>query len=318
MPVKKKIAAKSKSAPKSKSALKKKPMIKAASAKKTPTKKTPAKKKAALKKAPVKKTPAKKTPAKKTPTRSVDVASNEALRALPRDYAEAPDMPIGVALAEFASLYRLARTVGKQLEKVGISAQQGQSLGRFVTRLKALEAAWQRARAGVWLGAGERQKRADAEALNKQLLAGGRWALRRDAEAQAELSRIAEGAGLDDTIADLRELAAFWAVRTSALKYTDITAKDLTRAKSLADVLELAAAKETDSLTAAAALDLRNRCFWAADEICIELREAGRYAFRLDPKIAAKFSSRYRTTIKRRSRQKPKNDQPPAPAPLAS
>lgn len=294
MPIKKKVASKSRPQSRPRSAGKDR---------------TPAKK-ASTKKAPVKKTPARKAPA---PDRSVDVTSSEALRALPPEYGDAPDMPVGVALVELASLHRLARSVGKRLERVGISAQRRESLGRFVTRLRALEAAWQRARTGVWLGAGERQKLADAEALNKKLLAGGRWALRRDAEALAELSRIAEGAGLYDTIADLRELAAFWARRTSALKHTDITARDLTRAVALADVLELCAAKETGSLTAAAALDLRNRCFWAADEVCIELREAGRYAFRLEPKIAAKFSSRYRASIKRRTRQKAKSLQPPAP-----
>jgi hypothetical protein len=84
------------------------------------------------------------------------------------------------------------------------------------------------------------------------------------------------------------------------------------RANQLADKLEAAAAKEQSSLTAAEALDLRNRCFWAADELAREVREAGRYAFRLQPKIAAQFTARYRTTIQRRSRAKTK---PPEPTP---
>lgn len=326
MPIKKKMTAKSQS--KNKAKVKAKTRVKAKPAAKVKAKpgakvkaKTKVKAKPAAKtqsavkkKAPAKAVKASKKQAAARP-RSADPASNEALRALPADYGDAPDMPVGVAVAEFAALHRLARTVAAPLEKVGITAQQRDTLGRLVTRLKSLEAAWQRARASVRLGAGERQKLADAEALNKQLLAGGRWALRKDAAAQAELSRIAEGAGLVDTIADLRELVTFWSRRASAMKYTDITSRDLTRASSLADVLEDAAAKETDSLDAATKLNLRNRCFWAADELCRELREAGRYAFRLEPKIAAKFTSRYRISANRRTRQKPKNEQPATPAP---
>ena len=63
---------------------------------------------------------------------------------------------------------------------------------------------------------------------------------------------------------------------------------------ALADALEPAAEKEDKDVDAAAALELRNRCFWSADKLAKEIREGGRYAFRLQPKIAAKFVSRYR------------------------
>lgn len=248
---------------------------------------------------------------------AADPTSDAALLALSADYAGAPDIPVKVAQEELASLARLAKTAAGPLAKVGITAAQIETLQRFASRLGSLENAWQRARTGVTLTAVERRRLVEAEALDKQLLAGGRWALRKDAAAQAELGRIAEGSGLVDTIQDLRELVEFWTAHREALACTDITAKDLARATELAAALATAAAKEDANLQSGAALELRNRCFWAAAELAKEIREGGRYAYRLQPKTAAKFTSRYRAALSRRSRSKPKDDKPQAPPPAA-
>ena len=252
-----------------------------------------------------------------TSSAAADPTSDAALLALSADYAGGPDMPVKVAQEELASLARLGKTAAGPLAKVGIAAAQIETLQRFATRLGSLETAWQRARTGVTLTAVERRRLVEAEELDKQLLAGGRWALRKDSEAQAELGRIAEGSGLADTIQDLRALVEFWTTHREALPLTDITAKDLARATELAAALSTAAAKEDASVQAGAAQELRNRCFWAADELAREIREGGRYAYRLQPKTAAKFTSRYRATVGRRWRNKPKDATPPAPPPTA-
>jgi len=67
------------------------------------------------------------------------------------------------------------------------------------------------------------------------------------------------------------------------------------------------------------ALDLRNRAFWAAHELAQDLREGGRYAYAANPKLAAKFTSRYRTTAVKRTRgtkkkQSKRTATPPAEA----
>lgn len=248
---------------------------------------------------------------------AADLSSDEALRALPADYAASPDMPVKLAQQELGSLARLAKTAAGPLAKVGITAAQTEQLRRFATRLGSLENAWQRARSGVATTAIERRRLAEAEELDRQLLAGGRWACRKDPEALVELGRIAEGSGLTDTIQDLRDLVAFWEEHRGELGATDIKARDLARATELADTLAAAAEKETASLTASAAQELRNRCFWAADDLAKEIREGGRYAYRLQPKTAAKFTSRYRAAQDRRARRKSANAQPPAPPPAA-
>lgn len=240
-----------------------------------------------------------------------DPTTDEALRALGVEFASSPDMPVAVAVDELSSLARLAKTRGEALAKIGLSAATLDTLSRFSSRLKALEAAWQKARDTVKFNAAERRLVAEAEALDAKLLAGGRWACRDSASDQQELSRIAEGADLADTIQDLRDLAAFWADRAAELAHTDITPRDLARAIALADKLDLAAQKEARDVAAATTHDLRNRCFWAANALATTVREGGRYALRAEPKLAAKFVSRHRTSRVRASRRRAKT--PPAP-----
>ncbi|WP_437598653.1 hypothetical protein WMF28_38445 [Sorangium sp. So ce590] len=254
------------------------------------------------------KTPAPRTKRLASPAHGP--TSEEALLALDPIYATGPDMPVSVAERELTSLARLAQAQEARLSRIGITADKMALLARFARRLGALEKAWQKARGAVKLTSAQRRLRDEAEALDAKLVAGGRWGCRNDAAAQAELSRIAEGSGLADIIQDLRDLVDFWDEHEGALGVTDITRKDLDRAKALADALEDAAANEASDASAAHALELRNRCFWAADELAKEIREGGRYAFRDQPKIAARFVSRHRTTLNRRSRRKAKAAEP--------
>ncbi|WP_437306048.1 hypothetical protein [Sorangium sp. So ce388] len=251
-----------------------------------------------------------KTPASRKTRRASspahDPTSDDALLELDATYAAGPDMPTSVAERELTSLARLAHAQQARLSKIGITSDKVDLLARFARRLGALEKAWQRARGAVQLTSAQRKLRDEAEALDAKLVAGGRWGCRDDAAAQSELSRIADGSGLADTTQDLRDLVDFWSDHEGALGVTDITRKDLDRARALADALEEAAANEASDASAAHALELRNRCFWAADELAKEIREGGRYAFRDQPKIAARFVSRHRTTLSRRSRLKAK------------
>ncbi|KYF56442.1 hypothetical protein BE04_16060 [Sorangium cellulosum] len=250
------------------------------------------------------KTPVSRT--KRPAAQPHDPTSDEALLALNPTYAAGPDIPVSVAERELTSLARLAHAHAARLARIGIDSDKVALLARFARRLGALEKAWQKARGAVQLTSAQRRLRDDAEALDAKLVAGGRWGCRNDPAAQAELSRIADGSGLADTIQDLRDLVDFWSDHESALGVTDITRKDLERARALADALEDAAANEASDASAAHALELRNRAFWAADKLAKEIREGGRYAFRDQPKLAARFVSRHRATLNRRSRLKAK------------
>jgi hypothetical protein len=261
---------------------------------------------------------AKKTAQKATPRPKLIVAAPAApttdasLLALSASYAAAPDIPVAVAVAEIASLARLAKSQQASFTAIGLGPDSLDNLAGLGRRLVALEKAWAAARDGVKLTPAQKKLRDEAEILDNRLVAGGRWACRKDEKALADLTVIADGSGLLDTIQDLRELVVFWAAHPDELAKTDITAKDLARATFLADSLDVAAASEESNVDAARALDLRNRAFWASDEAAKEVREGGRYAFRGEPKVAAKFISRYRATAAKRSRRKSKADKPAA------
>jgi hypothetical protein len=257
----------------------------------------------------------KPAPASLAADSAADATTDAALLAFAARYAASPDIPVSVAAKEIASLARLARSEQERFTAIGLDADRIATLARFGRRLEELEKAWGNARSGVKLTAAQKKLRAEAEALDPKLVAGGRWACRKDAEAQEELTRIAEGSSLADTVQDLRDLVAFWSDHKDDLGATDITAKDLARAAQLADALDAAAATESANLDAARALDLRNRVFWASDELAKEIREGGRYAFRGEPLIAAKFISRYRAAAAKRSRRKSKAAPAPAPTP---
>lgn len=248
-----------------------------------------------------------------------DPTSDDALRALPAKFASPPDMPIEVAIREWTGLANQAKALAKAFGAIGLGADTIGLMGGFAKRLAANEKRWQVARTGVAISAKERKLLAEAEALDSKLLAGGRWALRHDEDAQRELSRIAEGSGLRDTVDDLRDLGDFWKANREALSQTRITEADLKRAAELAETLAPAAEKEAGDLDAAAALELRNRTFWAGDRLAKDIREGGRYAFNDQPKLASKFVSRYRSTQQKKSRKKGKGEggtesKEPAPA----
>lgn len=238
------------------------------------------------------------------PEPAPDPTSDAALLALPPSYARLPDIPVDVARRELSSLARLATACAEGLAAIGIDAATIERAARFATVLARKQKDWLAARKEVPLRAKERKWLEQAEQLDAKLVAGGRWAMRRDPEALAELARISEGSGLTDTLQDLRDLMAFWQQHEDALAQTLITERELAKAATLVQRLEPAAHKEADDVAAARAQDLRNRAFWAAHELAQEIREGGRYVYGDEPKMAAKFRSRHRAATVRRSRRK--------------
>jgi hypothetical protein len=243
--------------------------------------------------------------------------------ALDPSQGEAPDEPIAVAVSEWKALAALARKEGKTLSKLGVGAKQFATLEAFARRLAELDKAWLKIRARH----GKSQKRDEAETLKRKLLAAGEWACRHDDEALYQLARIREGSGLADTIQDLRDLAAFWDRHADEMARTKLTAREVSRARALAEDMELMAMEEAADAEANHVLELRNRCFWAGNAVAGEIRQCGRYAFSEQPAKAAKFVARFRAERTRRRRRAgadgapasaPAINVPPASAPLLS
>lgn len=250
---------------------------------------------------------AKTAPARPPPGGDVDDA---ALLALDASQAEAPDIPVSIAVAEWKSLASVARKELRTLSRLGIGAQPIATLEALARRLTQLEKAWQSARGKRVTGAATDKQRVAAEALKREMLAAGEWACRHDDYALKTLARIREGTGLADTVQDLRDLASFWEQHDDERARTKLRAADLDRARSLADALSAPAGAESRDPDAARAQELRNRCFWAGNVVAGEIRQCGRYAFSDDPKRAARFPARYRAELRR----PPRSPSLPAPA----
>jgi hypothetical protein len=240
---------------------------------------------------------------KKTTKKAKGPKTDDALFAAPTTYADAPDMPVDVAIREWRQLASVARKLQGPLGKIGLDKTSATTLGSFADDLDARERHWQKTRPSP----GKVKKlRAEAETLKRSLLAAGEWALRDDEDGLDELARIREGTGLVDTLNDLRDLAAFWKTNASSLSKTRLKSADVARAPALATELGTLADEEHANTDAAQALELRNRCFWSGDAAAKEIRKAGRYAFHDQPKVAARFSSRYQAdkskveTVRRR------------------
>lgn len=250
------------------------------------------------------------------PKATTDGQREATLLLLPSSYAETPDIPVDVAAAEIAGLYKLAKKESRTLVKFGITGKQIEALGALGKELVERQRAWVTARDG---GASAQSKtlRQEAELLKRRLLAAGEWALRHDDDALRELARIREGSGLPDTIEDLYHLASFWTKHAHAMHETKLGATDVKRAAALAAELREIAGEEVSNLQASRALELRNRCFWAATTAASEIRLGGRYAFSDEPKVAARFASRYRQGHRRHAAPKPNGAPVTQPKPAA-
>jgi hypothetical protein len=271
----------------------------------TKTKKTPHAK-------PVKTPKAPKAP-KLAP---IDPKRDAALLMLPSSYAESPDMPVAIAIAELDALHRLATKEARTLARFGVAARQTNELGAYVKELALRERTWTVERDATASAEGK-ALREEADLLKRKMLAAGEWALRHDEDALHELARIRQGSGLPDTIEDLHQLSYFWTRHAHEMKVTKLTPKDVTRAAELAELLGDAVAEEVSNTQASRARELRNRCFWAATALASEIRQGGRYAFNEEPKTAARFVSRYRQEHNRKARRKANHVQAPAVSPAA-
>jgi hypothetical protein len=224
-----------------------------------------------------------------------------------------PPIPAANLIAEGHALAKVATKYAEALRKVGLDAKLARSLADRAELLASAQSDLAITRAN------RRTKRevaleAEAIAARRDMVADGRYALRNDAEAQAALDRVQEGEGLDDLIQDLRDLATFHRTHARALAKIGVKgAGKATRAEELAAELSAAvSARRAGNEEESAALDLRNRAATYLVLAMREVREAGAYAFRSKPDVAARFRGAY--AAQHRSRSTKPNGQP-APAP---
>jgi hypothetical protein len=247
---------------------------------------------------------------------SLDIL-RETLAAIPIEEVARPKTAIASVLQEADDLVVLARTkkVHKALIAVGEPADFADDLEQRVNAARESQSLWVNER-----DRGKAQELVEAEAranhLRSQMVAAIRWNLRRDPQAQATLAAINVGDGADDGVQDLHDLAHLVEKNLPAFAADE----SFDAAAAVAEVRHVAKVLSTEisgGRTDTASEDrmlLRDRAFTYLDQLVAEIRAAGRYAFRHNPRMSRRFSSRTQR-MRRRSSGTPAT---PAVAPKTS
>lgn len=241
-----------------------------------------------------------------------------ALEAIAREDVAEPRIPIAVFLQEAHDLATLVvqAEVEKELVHVGVTKKTLTGLDTIVAAARQAESDWvvvfDRTKPAT-----QRKLEDQASVLRSELTAACRWNLRDDRVALATVNAVATGDGVPDLIQDLNDLAHLIESRSAAFK-SDTTFDAAAKAKEahkLASELEQGVSTTKLADEQAQAKDLRDRAFtYLYDQVAL-IREAGRYAFRDNDSMRARFASAYKRS---RSRavvsEDPAPGQPVAPA----
>ncbi|HEU4535417.1 MAG TPA: hypothetical protein VFS00_14915 [Polyangiaceae bacterium] len=235
------------------------------------------------------------------------------LLALPEAYAAAPDYSVVTILHETRAIEAILQRYGKDL--LSGTKLDRKTPAEIGARREALEAAER-----AWLAARESEAprsvtllRKEAEGLVRDVAAALRYFLEHDAGVQRRIGAVREGAGDADRIEDLRHCAELIEEHAEALRRADLPKSAARRCRELAQELAAAAAeRDAGRGGALAAQALRNRAYWHLRELMDEIRAAGRYVFRHEPKRLTLFRASS-TNARHASRPPPAPSTPPPP-----
>lgn len=230
------------------------------------------------------------------------------LTAIPAADVERPDIPMPEYLQEILELLTFLTqnpAQAERLKKVGFGPDKVEAVAKAHAASQEAETNW-----NVASGRNKPQKALEDEKKGYEArsaaMAACRWNLRADRHAQGVLDEVQQGEGIPDLIQDQRVLASL--IDSNAAAFAkDETFDPVTRAaelRTLAATIESNAAGVRTDLTQAQAIDLRDRAYTHLDTLADELKEAGRYVFRLERAYLRFFQNRYQARAARRSRRK--------------
>lgn len=214
---------------------------------------------------------------------------------MPADAVHESPYPPHSMVGEANALYEVAQKYRGALLAVGLDERFIDDLPK---RTQALAGA-QAARAMVpdaKRSAEELAIEEEAYKVRNELHAAGRYATRKNPQAQSALDKISEGTGFDDGIQDLKDLSLFCDTYTAEMKSVGVALPEMSkRALELAGAFEQQLAKRrTASDAERDATNLRDRAATHLYDAMTEIRSAGAFAFRNDPSILPLFRSAYR------------------------
>lgn len=229
------------------------------------------------------------------------------LRELPAAYEAPPDASVVTALHEARALEVIVGKYGEALlSGTRLRRKTPAELGARRRALERAEAAWLAARESRATRAISRL-RDESEGLVRDVSAAARYFLEHDEGVQRRVDAMREGVGDAERADDLERCAELLEGHAEALKKADLPkgASGLCRELS-GELARAAAERRAGPDEGAAARALRNRAYWHLRELMDEIRAAGRYVFRHEPKRLVLFGP---------SAAEPRRGSHPPPAP---
>lgn len=256
-------------------------------------------------------------PDDKNPQPTALAEVSEQLAKLPEEEVKPPPMPVDHMSVEALTLAITAEPVSEQLFAKGLDPR---TLERLPVLAHALTEAQSEVNAlrGAQRSQDEIALESEAVELRAEMMADGRFGLRKNNDAQAALDRVQEGTGLADLVQDLKDLAAINDHHTADLEAIGADPKEkAARARSLAGKLEIVlATRRAADRNEYVAMNTRDRAATLLAETMAEVRAAGVYTFRKDPRMLAKFRSAYNQR-RRKTTKRPDAEEPSLPSELS-
>ncbi len=243
-------------------------------------------------------------------------ASKDVLSALAAvENVRPPEIPVDRLVGEARALALAARKHGAALSKVGLKGASVTLVAGLGASLAAAQSALLSSRR-VGRSAAEVKAEEAARDYRARRLDDLEFAVGMDPEAAARISKIREGEGLDDLIADLRQIVTFVEEVPAALTAIGQNPKKLaaTGAELEEKLSTLVDERRTRSDETRFVTE-RDRAATALSAAMGAVRRAGRYAFRDEPEKQRLYASAYnrvRRAVARAKQTRAKKQAPEA------
>ncbi|WP_321997497.1 hypothetical protein [Draconibacterium orientale] len=226
------------------------------------------------------------------------------IEAIPNEEVKDPGMPVDVALQEAENLYHWSLDDTEKLGVVGIRRTQIEDLPVRAGACREAQSIWnkdfrsQQEAQEEWA-----EKSPLAYEFKTDLLASMRFAYRKNDALLSRVSAIADGSGHADMIQDLNDIAVLGRENPDPLTAISFDLGQLEEAATLADTLaDLLAEANGDKADPNESKIVRDKAYLHMKELVDEIREAGKYVFRKDPKRLKGYSSDYWRKIHRKQK----------------
>lgn len=207
-----------------------------------------------------------------------------------------PNIPVTVALQEAEDLYDVAKQDKDLLVARGLPEELITQLNQRAGALREAETHWYKSQKDKTNIESEwKEKSPLAYELRSDLIDEFEYAFHGNDRLLARVNDVKKGYGAPDMIQDLNNLSGLGKDHTDLLeaKNMDLTLLDVAAQTSDA-MADLLAKVNGLAIQGGELIEMRNKAFWYLEQAMREVRRAGKFVFRKDPKHIQYYYQHYR------------------------